>query len=323
MNTVDLKRKVLRNVRLSFGKTITAFFVLSALNMFIDSCLFFPFVGAGVQSGIVLFPALIVCSTAAFILQFGYFMIILRLYRGERAVLGHLFFGFRDWKRLSVLGAGLFAVYFVLLSGIAVFLIVLPSVSAGSASSLWMLANGAPNGISVPASGFIVAVVLSAVLLTAMCIVLFRFAFIFPLLIDHPGIPVVKLLKQSAVMLRRKKMRLFLFCLHCGGVPLAACALSLCAVFAGLFLQVSSGVQQSAGFLYTVSYAFSVVRILTALCAWYCAETDSQSCGEICGNIVHCLPEGESSENAAPFDGDSAADSGRNAVEPLENNAPD
>ncbi|MCM1322481.1 MAG: hypothetical protein NC041_10360 [Bacteroides sp.] len=323
MNTVDLKRKVLRNVRLSFGKTITAFFVLSALNMLIVSCLLFPFIGAGVQSGIVLFPILIVCSAAVFILQFGYFMIILKLYRGERAVLGHLFFGFRDWKRLSVLGAGLFAVYFVLLSGIVVFLFVLTSVSGGSASSVWILANGAPNEISVPASGSAAAVVLCAGLFSAMCAVLFRFAFVFPLLIDHPEIPVVKLLKQSAVMLRRKKMRLFLFCLRCGGAPLAVCVLSLCAVFAILFLQAPSAVQQSAGFLYTVSYVLSVVRILTALCAWYCAETDTQSCGEICGNTVHCLPESESAENAAPFDADSAADSGGNIGSPLENNAAD
>lgn len=211
-----------RTLRNSMGKAVIALLVV-----ILCGSLAAPVALAAALVGGASFLSVIVllaCVTAVCMLAIGFAVLMARLCRGQRAVLGHIFSAFRDWKRMGAVAA-VFAVGITAISMAAALVAVAAVVPATGLSSV-------PGAAGM--ERLLLPVLRLMPLLSAVCMAVFVAAVLFPnvfvwlVLLDNPGISVRKAFGSAFRLPRGRRIRLALFLLRCGGWWL----LSACAAFA-------------------------------------------------------------------------------------------
>jgi len=196
--------------------------------------------------GALRIPLLFVFGAIAYIVQYGFFVLVLRLYHEQQTGLGHLFAGFYDFKRAFLVG-----IFFTLISVVVMFLFALVS-SFGM--SLFMV----------------------FILFAILAIFSIRYGLAWFLLYEQPDLKVREALKQSALITKGERRNFIWFCMKSAGYYL------LISVLALVVVQIFSISNNSNNILITpltVTYGIcsfvSFMRISIAFAAWYTSHNDS------------------------------------------------
>ncbi|MCQ2982807.1 MAG: hypothetical protein MJ178_08645 [Treponemataceae bacterium] len=133
------------------------------------------------------------------VLTYGFSVLLGRFYRNERAVIGHLFWGLRDMKRLALLP---FLLYGLILAIAFVCTFILDAV--------------------LQTESLIQTVALVLVVVVGLLVLLiFPYLFTFCIMYESPDLPLLKVLQKSRQMLKHKKWSSFCFGLNVMRLPLA------------------------------------------------------------------------------------------------------
>ena len=218
------------------GKIMYALFLMSILETIASLVLLSPLTnllrgGAGalaVRAATFVFAFIVICVWLCF--QFGFAVMLLKMTRREYTNLGFLFIGFR---RLNPAGKviGAFGFVIALLAIAARFIARLiffkinpdfnfemPDLTALQDSE--RLSENAEIISSAASDTLTFILIFLGVLFVLSLVVLIRFVFVFQLHFDNPSMPVARLFKKSAVMMRKNVFRLIVFALRAGGKPL-------------------------------------------------------------------------------------------------------
>ena len=195
-------------------------------------------------------------------MQYGCFVLADLLYTGRYAVIGHLFTGFRDFKR----GVRT-ALFFMLTYIFALF----------SASALgWAASTFFPGSFRL---NMLLAVTIICVFLT-LAVLYLRWGFVWFFLYDDPSLPVRQALHKSALVTKKKRIAFVLFCLQSGGLYLLCAALVLIFLLAQSlfdFSAISSPLDAFLRMLYMLCLYMALIRLRIAFAAVYEAEREKDA----------------------------------------------
>lgn len=193
------------------------------------------------------------------ILLYGFFVMVLLMYKKERAVLGHLFSGFRDFSRALKT-----ALFFVALYMLIIF-------AAGAL-------------LYVTAADFFTRhteLLFAALLILSLCVLAFiylQFAFTWFFLYEDSKLSVGQALRKSSALMKKKRFDFFLLCVQSGGLYLLFALLSF--IFPAIMGQRGGAVSAFAlslvRVLSTLSLYISLIRISIAFAAAYEAVKPGQ-----------------------------------------------
>ncbi|AEE16319.1 DUF975 family protein [Treponema brennaborense] len=234
-------------VRRNLGKAVIALALLLLCSSLIAPAVLLS--AAGGDSG-MFFSVVLAAAAVVFLLvmQYGFTILLAKLYRGDRAVLGDLFCGFRDFKRVCLLSV-LFGVAAIVLCGVI--------VPAGMAL---FFASG--REMTTAAVMSLVPVLTFVCLIAYWLAVMLPFAFAYFVLYDNPSFTVRQVFKAAARLMRGYRLKFLLFVLRVGGWWLAAAVVSYAVGFV-LSGSVSAALlAESRG---VASGVFSLARILDAV----------------------------------------------------------
>jgi hypothetical protein len=215
-------------------------------------------------------PLAVLSALAILVMQYGYMTLLYKLYTGSRAIIGDMFSGFRDIKRIGNAALLFFGVDFasIIISILiaAVFSAAVPFISADFSRML-----------------LVVFALYGATVVT----VLIRFAFVWFSLFANPLLKAKDAFKKSAHLLIGNKRRLLLLCLQAGGAYLF-CALSLYVLNFMLFpmplpdlsafgiqaatpraFPVPDGVSTVLNIGYYITSTIALIKVVLALAAFY------------------------------------------------------
>lgn len=240
----------------------------------------------------------ILINAITYILQYGFFVLVLFLYRNQQAVLGHLFTGFRDFKRAFLVG-----LVFTLISVIVMFIFAF-ILSFGMASVL--VARREP--INYRDNMTFVMSVLLGVVLIVLAVMYLRYGFVWFIMIDQPDLKVREAFKQSAVLTKGKRLNFILFCIKSAGLFLL---IGLIAFIVMQVLPSSNNSDEISPILYMTSsfvnmayllcVCVCIIRVCIAYAAWYTAYyasyTDSQSVIDTARDTIIHLPDSRPSDS--------------------------
>lgn len=267
---------VYRNVRQCFrtqmGKICASLFVMIVCLSAVSSVILSPLVFGSGSGAMLVLPVLIaeICLSGIFL--YGLFFLFSRLYRGERAILGNVFAGFRVWPQAA--GATLM-MYVTMFAWLCVF-----SVPVSLAIMRWpsLFVIQTENG--EPALNMDLALLVSAGLVAAsyVCMSL-RYAFVYLYMQAHAEVSVFASLRKAAELLRGFRLKLLLFCLRCCGMWFALAA--VCAA-AAAFLSDASGaantvLRYAASSCMSVSAYLGAANIVLAVTGFYDWRTGTLS----------------------------------------------
>jgi membrane protein len=208
------------------------------------------------------FISLLLSLVISYLLQYGCFVLADLLYTGRYAVIGHLFTGFRDFKR----GVRT-ALFFMLTYIFALF----------SASALgWAASTFFPGSFRL---NMLLAVTIICVFLT-LAVLYVRWGFVWFFLYDDPSLPVRQALHKSALVTKKKRIAFVLFCLQSGGLYLLCAALVLIFLLAQSlfdFSVISSPLDAFLRMLYMLCLYMALIRLRIAFAAVYEAEREKDA----------------------------------------------
>lgn len=145
------------------------------------------------------------------ILLYGFFIMVHLMYKKERAVLGHLFTGFRDFLRAFKT---------------ALFLITIHLFVSVTASLGLFFADFFTTAFFTKH----IDICFTAVVSLSLCVLAFlylHFAFVWFLLYENPKLKVMQALRKSSALMKKKRFTFFLLCVQSGGFYLAFALVSL------------------------------------------------------------------------------------------------
>jgi hypothetical protein len=236
---------------------------------------------------ILLLPLAVFAATALFIVQYGFVTLLYKLYTGKRAVIGDLFFGFRDIRRIGKAAL----LFFSLDCAVFVLCVILTAVIASAVPGM----------------------ALSRMILTAfviygssLLVVLLPFAFVWFELFSNSKEKAPQVFKKSARILTGQKWRLFALCFRSGGIFLVGAL----ALYAFNFTMLSSpipdlpdlgihaeapkivlpaGMSAVFNIVYYIMAAIALIKVVFALAAFYIELTAPDTTLQLPGLE---LPEG-------------------------------
>ncbi|MBO5137815.1 MAG: hypothetical protein J6B81_04920 [Spirochaetaceae bacterium] len=175
---------------------------------------------ASLISSSLLFPliVLLLCTTVVVMLMFGYMSLLALLYRGQPAILGHIFDCFRDWKRGIKLSL-LFSTMLIIISFVAV--IVAFTVTFSEQKTSQLLFEEA-----------ITKIMNVMPFMTIICIVVFALfvvwpnAFVWLVFTDNPAFTIKQTFRKAHSLQKGKMWRLLFFLFRIGGIWLCVACLS-------------------------------------------------------------------------------------------------
>ena len=204
-----------------------------------------------------LFISLLLSLVISYLLQYGCLVLADLLYTGRYAVIGHLFTGFRDFKR----GVRT-ALFFMLTYIFALF----------SASALgWAASTFFPGSFRL---NMLLAVTIICVFLT-LAVLYVRWGFVWFFLYDDPFLSVRQALHKSALVTKKKRIAFVLFCVQSGGLYLLCAALVLIFSIAQIFfdfLTLPLFFDAFIRMLYMLCLYMTLIRLRIAFAAVYEAE---------------------------------------------------
>ena len=261
-------KKLLPAVRLCALRNLPKLALAELLTALISAFAFFIFIAPfninqsiqlSFQTVAPFFISLLLSLVISYLLQYGCFVLADLLYTGRYAVIGHLFTGFRDFKR----GVRT-ALFFMLTYIFALF----------SASALgWAASTFFPGSFRL---NMLLAVTIICVFLTLVVLYL-RWGFVWFFLYDDPSLPVRQALHKSALVTKKKRIAFVLFCLQSGGLYLLCAALVLIFLLAQSlfdFSAISSPLDAFLRMLYMLCLYMALIRLRIAFAAVYEAERE-------------------------------------------------
>ena len=254
---------VLRNLpKLALAELLTALISAFAFFIFIAPFNINQSIQLSFQTVAPLFISLLLSLVISYLLQYGCLVLADLLYTGRYAVIGHLFTGFRDFKR----GVRT-ALFFMLTYIFALF----------SASALgWAASTFFPGSFRL---NMLLAVTIICVFLT-LAVLYLRWGFVWFFLYDDPSLPVRQALHKSALVTKKKRIAFVLFCLQSGGLYLLCAALVLIFLLAQSlfdFSTISSPLDAFLRMLYMLCLYMALIRLRIAFAAVYEAEREKDA----------------------------------------------
>lgn len=264
-----LKNSVMNAFKKYAGKVAIALFILTFLsNVFVILPIFFS-ASLLVSESLYFFSFMSVVVISAisfifvFVLQNGFFVLCYNFYNNERGVIGNLFDGFRDLKR-SFLASLIYFLIYTLIITFCVFIYTLYLKYFGTIESATQILSEE----TLPMPDFFVWIVLFFMLVISIFVV-FPFSFVWFILYEDKNLKVKDSFKKSKFLLKGQKIAMFKFCCKSAGLPLIVFIISVVIIFISMYLEITSSILQFVSFIYTVSYWFSIIRIMFALSAYY------------------------------------------------------
>ena len=264
-------KKLLPAVRLCALRNLPKLALAELLTALISAFAFFIFIAPfninqsiqlSFQTVAPFFISLLLSLVISYLLQYGCFVLADLLYTGRYAVIGHLFTGFRDFKR----GVRT-ALFFMLTYIFALF----------SASALgWAASTFFPGSFRL---NMLLAVTIICVFLT-LAVLYVRWGFVWFFLYDDPSLPVRQALHKSALVTKKKRIAFVLFCLQSGGLYLLCAALVLIFLLAQSlfdFSAISSPLDAFLRMLYMLCLYMALIRLRIAFAAVYEAEREKDA----------------------------------------------
>ena len=264
-------KKLLPAVRLCALRNLPMLALAELLTALISAFAFFIFIAPfninqsiqlSFQTVAPFFISLLLSLVISYLLQYGCFVLADLLYTGRYAVIGHLFTGFRDFKR----GVRT-ALFFMLTYIFALF----------SASALgWAASTFFPGSFRL---NMLLAVTIICVFLT-LAVLYVRWGFVWFFLYDDPSLPVRQALHKSALVTKKKRIAFVLFCLQSGGLYLLCAALVLIFLLAQSlfdFSVISSPLDAFLRMLYMLCLYMALIRLRIAFAAVYEAEREKDA----------------------------------------------
>ena len=264
-------KKLLPAVRLCALRNLPKLVLAELLTALISAFAFFIFIAPfninqsiqlSFQTVAPFFISLLLSLVISYLLQYGCFVLADLLYTGRYAVIGHLFTGFRDFKR----GVRT-ALFFMLTYIFALF----------SASALgWAASTFFPGSFRL---NMLLAVTIICVFLT-LAVLYVRWGFVWFFLYDDPSLPVRQALHKSALVTKKKRIAFVLFCLQSGGLYLLCAALVLIFLLAQSlfdFSAISSPLDAFLRMLYMLCLYMALIRLRIAFAAVYEAEREKDA----------------------------------------------
>ena len=249
---------VLRNLpKLALAELLTALISAFAFFIFIAPFNINPSIRFTVQTVAPLFISLLLSLVISYLLQYGCLILADLLYTGRYAVIGHLFTGFRDFKR------GVQTALFFMLT----YICALFSASAlGWAASTFFFGSLRPDLLLA------VMIVFSFLILAVLYV---RWGFVWFFLYDDPSLSVRRALGKSALVTKKKRTAFVLFCVQSGGLYLLCAALVLVFSIAQIFfdfLTLPLFFDAFIRMLYMLCLYMTLIRLRIAFAAVYEAE---------------------------------------------------
>lgn len=264
-------KKLLPAVRLCALRNLPKLALAELLTALISAFAFFIFIAPfninqsiqlSFQTVAPFFISLLLSLVISYLLQYGCFVLTDLLYTGRYAVIGHLFTGFRDFKR----GVRT-ALFFMLTYIFALF----------SASALgWAASTFFPGSFRL---NMLLAVTIICVFVT-LAVLYVRWGFVWFFLYDDPSLPVRQALHKSALVTKEKRIAFVLFCLQSGGLYLLCAALVLIFLLAQSlfdFSVISSPLDAFLRMLYMLCLYMALIRLRIAFAAVYEAEREKDA----------------------------------------------
>jgi len=264
-------KKLLPAVRLCALRNLPMLALAELLTALISAFAFFIFIAPfninqsiqlSFQTVAPFFISLLLSLVISYLLQYGCFVLADLLYTGRYAGIGHLFTGFRDFKR----GVRT-ALFFMLTYIFALF----------SASALgWAASTFFPGSFRL---NMLLAVTIICVFLT-LAVLYVRWGFVWFFLYDDPSLPVRQALHKSALVTKKKRIAFVLFCLQSGGLYLLCAALVLIFLLAQSlfdFSVISSPLDAFLRMLYMLCLYMALIRLRIAFAAVYEAEREKDA----------------------------------------------
>ncbi len=213
----------------------------------------------------VMFVAMLCVSVIQFIFQYGFFVLVMQLYRQEYAVLGHLFSGFKDIKRAALVGLLFTSVYVIVL----LLLSLLIGFIAGSSEA---------NEIILEFESQFILLLSVSVLTISMMYCKFSFTWLF--LFENPSMSVKEALSKSISLTRKRMLKFFVFCIRSCGYFLPF-AVGLFIVFllpiTTSYLSEHLTLLSILNMVMVVCLYGSLMRLSIAFTSWYTLSIKSSS----------------------------------------------
>lgn len=279
-DTQILLGKVNLSIRKNLGKAI-----ISLLLVFLCSTVLAPLAMVLLEQGLVPLGMLLllVIPLILFMLQISFAQMCAKMYRDEPCVLGNLLDSFRDGRRC--LGLALcYAVGAVVICSVVVLAgtVLALEISGGDVASFDSEAALATMFGFFPALAMLCMVVF-------FLLVLLPTSFTHLVLMDNRDLPLLSAIQENFRLLKGRKGRLVAFLLKTGGLWLIGTVVALVASFAlvSVMFQQSESAGQSLSTLHLVSQVCDMVyficvyttliRLVTAVAAFYQAVRDEES----------------------------------------------
>ena len=264
-------KKLLPAVRLCVLRNLPKLALAELLTALISAFVFFIFIAPfninssiqlSFQTVAPLFISLLLSLVISYLLQYGCLVLADLLYTGRYAVIGHLFTGFRDFKR------GVQTALFFMLTYIFALL---------SASALgWAASTFFPGSFRL---NVLLAVTIICVFLT-LAVLYLRWGFVWFFLYDDPSLSVRRALGKSALVTKKKRIAFVLFCVQSGGLYLLCAALVLIFSIAQIFfdfLTLPLFFDAFIRMLYMLCLYMTLIRLRIAFAAVYEAEREKDA----------------------------------------------
>lgn len=265
---------VKNKVKQNFFNAFTSCIAVSILSFVILIFILFPMMlsnFSGIVGICINFFAILISLCFVFMLHYGFFVIIGKIYKNEYAVLGNIFDGFRDFKRIFPF-AFIFALLFFCGSLIISFCFDIEIASIDEQVLSTLSFEDLSSYITINAFWVKVLVFYCVI---ALVFVIFS-CFVWCILAEkREETKVISVFKQSFYTLKGKLFKFFALLFHCCGIPLLSLIVSLSVSYLSVFFAIPDFIVQIAHFAYTAFYFFLIIRFVFALWAFYCREQGS------------------------------------------------
>ncbi len=266
----NLVKKVKKCMAQNMPKFIVSLLIMSIFTSLLMAFTMVPMANAiaatqiSIPSMLTTIAIILVTFSLQYVLQYGFFVLVFLLYSERYAVLGHLFSGFRDFKRSFLLGLIFAAIYVAVLTIVTIILNLL-------------LAYGV-----IQLHFELLVLILFIVAIVTLAILYMYFAFAWFILYENSRITVRGALKRSFSITKGKKASFVALCLQCSSFFLPLVLVSLVCLQIPLFvpvIDVNSSLYTILApilnFGYIIGAFVTIMRYSIAFSAWYVSYYES------------------------------------------------
>ena len=246
--------KINQTFQKNLSKMIVSLFFVLIINSFISAFV----LNFAMLSGSSL--SLLILGLSIFLsvfLYYGFSHILGNFYQGKRTIIGDLFVGKQDIKRLVFITLGIIALEFSV-----VFVFLLCIISYGikrfdifTQEGLVGLSELTMNYLPYFAMGFLIVMILIGI----------PRAMLFPTMLNNPELSFTKAMKESRKLLKGKVFKFIWFCVKVGKLPLIITLVS----FVIDFFINNSVISSVLGFVTSISSYYLLIYVILSINAYY------------------------------------------------------